>query len=191
MADRVYCYPGTDVLMNKLGIRDKNKLQDYERRLTMLRLLELTEKPIHGNFDLSHLKKIHQYIFQDIYEWAGEIRQVDIAKTYMFCNVKFIETQSEEIFGKLKEEKFLSNLEISKFIPRLAYYFAEVNALHPFREGNGRTQREFFRTLADQNGYILSFANISEEEMIQISQESFLLKYDGLEQMFWKCLRKK
>ena len=51
MADRVYCYPGTDVLMNKLGIRDKNKLQDYERRLTMLRLLELTEKPIHGNFD--------------------------------------------------------------------------------------------------------------------------------------------
>lgn len=57
MADRVYCYPGTDVLMNKLGIRDKNKLQDYERRLTMLRLLELTEKPIHGNFDLSHLKK--------------------------------------------------------------------------------------------------------------------------------------
>lgn len=109
----------------------------------------------------------------------------------MFCNVKFIETQSEEIFGKLKEEKFLSNLEISKFIPRLAYYFAEVNALHPFREGNGRTQREFFRTLADQNGYILSFANISEEAMIQISQESFLLKYDGLEQMFWKCLRKK
>ncbi len=74
-----------------MKIRDREKLQQVERQLTMLRILELIDKPIYGNFDLQHLKQIHWYIFQDIYSWAGEIRKVDIAKGNMFCNVRFIE----------------------------------------------------------------------------------------------------
>lgn len=104
MADTMYCYPNSDVLINKLGIQEQEKLSVFERKLTMLRLLEIIDKPIKGNFDFAHLKAIHKYIFQDVYEWAGEVRKVDIAKGNMFCNVMFIEEQAEEIFGKLKKD---------------------------------------------------------------------------------------
>ncbi len=90
MSDTVYCYSNSNVLINKLGIKDKNKLSIIERRLTMLRLFELLKNPIQGKFDLEHLQSIHSYIFQDIYEWSGKIRTVDIAKGNMFCNIKFV-----------------------------------------------------------------------------------------------------
>jgi len=137
----------------------------------MLRLLELIDKPIRGKFDLKHLRAIHKYIFQDVYEWAGEIRKVDIAKGNMFCNVRFLSSQAAEIFGKLKEEDYLQGLEEEDFIRQMAYYFSEINALHPFREGNGRSQREFIRCLALHNGYVVNFANASKEEMIKVYQK--------------------
>jgi len=189
MADKIYCYPESDVLINKLGIKEQEKLLTLERKLTMLRIMELIDKPIVGSFDFKHLQKIHEYIFQDIYEWAGQVRKVDIAKGNMFCNAKFIESQAEEIFGNLKKEKYLEGLAKDVFIKRLAYYFSEINALHPFREGNGRSQRELIRSLAIKNGYIISFSKISEEEMIKASQESFLCRYEAMEQLFKKCVR--
>jgi cell filamentation protein len=85
MSDTRYCYPNSDVLINKLNIREQDKLYTFERRLTMLRLLELMDNPIRGQFDFRHLKEIHAYIFQDIYDWAGKVRTVDIAKGNMFC----------------------------------------------------------------------------------------------------------
>lgn len=188
MTDKVYCYPDSDVLINKLNIREQEKLHTFERKLTMLRLLELIDQPLEGKFDFNHLKKIHRYIFQDIYDWAGEIRKVDITKGNMFCNVKFIDAQAQEIFGKLKEENYLEGLPKTEFVKRLAYFFSEINALHPFREGNGRSQREFIRSLAMKNGYIISFANISESEMIKASRNSFLCEYEMMERLFAKCI---
>ena len=138
MPDTKYCYPDTDVLINKLDIRDLDKLHIFERKLTMLRLLE---KPINGKFDFKHLQAIHAYIFQDVYGWAGKVRTVDIAKGNMFCNVRFISSQADVIFSGLKEEHYLAGLDEDMFIKRLAYYFSEINALHPFREGNGRSTR--------------------------------------------------
>lgn len=189
MADKVYCYPDSDVLINKLDIREKEKLYAFERKLTMLRLLELIDQPLEGKYDFDHLKKIHRYIFQDIYDWAGEIRKVDIAKENMFCNVKFIDMQARDIFEKLKEEEYLYGLQKGEFVKRLAYFFSEINALHPFREGNGRSQREFIRSLALKNGYIISFANISKSEMIKASQNSFLCEYEMMERLFAACIR--
>ena len=162
-----------------------------EKRLTMLRILELVDKPIQGNFDLKHLQAIHKYIFQDVYEWAGKIRKVDIAKGNLFCNVKFIESQAEEIFGKLKAEEHLKGLDEGEISARLAYYFSEINALHPFREGNGRCQREFIRTVAFHAGYVINFANASREEMLRASEDSFLCDYRRMEQLFAKCVRKR
>lgn len=123
MPDKIYCYPDSDVLKNRMGIRDKEQLGRLEQRLTMLRILELVDKPIQGKFDLKHLQAIHKYIFQDVYEWAGKTRKVDIAKGNMFCNVKFIESQAEEIFGKLKKENYLQGLDEKEISLRLAYYF--------------------------------------------------------------------
>lgn len=188
MADTVYCYPDSDVLINKLGIREQERLHTFERKLTMLRLLEMIDKPIKGNFDFRHLKAIHRYIFQDVYDWAGKIRKVDIAKGNMFCNVMFIEAQAEEIFGNIRRDNYLTGLDKDSFVKKLAYYFSEINALHPFREGNGRSQREFIRSLALKNGYIVNFSKISEEEMLKASQESFLCDYDAMEELFDKCV---
>lgn len=190
MADIIYCYPGTDVLVNKLGIQDYEKLQVIERKLTMLRILDLIDKPIKGNFDFKHLCSIHYYIFQDVYDWAGKVRTVDIAKGNRFCNVMFIETQAKEIFESLRKELFLEGLNQQELARRLTYYFSEINALHPFREGNGRSQREFIRSLALKNGYVLNFSNISAEEMLKASQESFLCKYQAMEEIFEQCIRK-
>lgn len=186
MADRIYCYPDSDVLINKLNIHDFQKLQNAERDLTARRLLQLYDHPIKANFDYQHLKLIHRYIFQDIYTWAGKERTVDIAKSNMFCNVMFLTDQATEIFEKLKRENFLKDLSHEKFIERVAYYFGEVNALHPFREGNGRTQREFFRELGLNAGYQINYSNVTEEEMIAASKDTFMLKYAKMIALFDK-----
>ena len=189
MSDTIYCYPNSNVLINKLGIKDKDKLSVIERKLTMLRLLELFEKPIYGKFDLRHLQSIHGYIFQDVYEWSGKIRTVDIAKGNMFCNVKFIESQANNIFSNLRNDKYLEGLCREDFIRKLAYYFSEINALHPFREGNGRSQREFIRMLALKNGYKIHYSRITEEEMVSASKESFLCRYSSMENIIRKCIQ--
>ena len=191
MPNTKYCYPDTDVLINKLDIRDLDKLHIFERKLTMLRLLELLDKPINGKFDFKHLQAIHAYIFQDVYDWAGKVRTVDIAKGNMFCNVRFISSQADVIFSGLKEEHYLAGLDEDIFIKRLAYYFSEINALHPFREGNGRSQREFIRSLALKNGYLIYFDRVSEEEMLLASQKSFLCDYEDMEKIIAKCIKKK
>ena len=188
MSDKIYCYPNSDVLINKLNIHDTDKLLEVERKLTMLRLMDLLEKPISGKFDLEHLRNIHKYIFQDIYPWAGKIRTVYIAKSNMFCKVQFIEMQAKEIFGKLQKDDYLKQLSKEKFAKRAAYYFSEINALHPFREGNGRTQRELIRQLACESGYILHFAAITETEMMEASIDSFVCDDKKMEALFTKII---
>lgn len=109
----------------------------------------------------------------------------------MFCNVMFLSGQAEEIFGRLKAEDYPYGLEEDGFAARLAYYFSEINALYPFREGNGRSQREFIRCLTLHNGYVINFANTGKDEMLEASRESFLCEYGAIESLFRKCLRKR
>lgn len=118
-----------------------------------------------------------------IYEWAGKERTVDIAKSNMFCNVRFLSEQADEIFGKIQKENFLRGLDRKEFIDRTAFFFGEINALHPFREGNGRTQREYFRELALCSGYRIDFSKVTEEEMISVSIDSFIRDYNKLRGM--------
>ncbi|MBO4813253.1 Fic family protein [Candidatus Saccharibacteria bacterium] len=184
-----YCYPNSRVLKNKLNIHDLEKLHDRERDLSILRNQELINEPIVGVFDFEHLKRIHAYLFQDIYDWAGEVRTVDIAKGNLFCRCFAIESEAERIFGELRAEKFLKDLSVYDFAKRLGYYLAEINALHPFREGNGRAQREFIRQLAYQNNYYLSYAGITAEEMIEASKASFKLDYGPMQELILSHLR--
>ena len=189
MSDLIYCYPESNVLKNKLNIRDVERLRKAERILVSLRLNDLLEEPILGRFDLMHLQQIHHYLFQDIYTWAGEIRTVDIAKSNLFCKVQFIIPQAEKLFAELRSDAYLTNLTRDEFVKKCAYYFSEINALHPFREGNGRTQREFIRQLALSNGYILRFLEVTPEEMLQASIDSFACDYRKMEQVFDKALK--
>lgn len=184
-----YCYPDTRVLRNKLDIHDFDRLYDRERDLANLRTRELFEKPVAGKFDFKHLREIHRYLFQDIYDWAGEVRTVDIAKGNLFCRSFAIEAEAKRIFDELKKEKYLRGLSVADFGKRLAYYFSEINALHPFREGNGRAQREFVRQLALLNGYFLSFAGVEKDEMVEASVAGFRLNYAPMEKIILGHLR--
>ena len=174
-ADDVYCIPGTAVLKNKAGITDQDLLDEYEGDFTAIRLLELTQNPIQASFDLAHLCKIHSHLFQDVYEWVGEVRSVDIIRgDSRFCNVRQIQSYSHTIFSALSAEKYLVNLEPAVFANRLAHYLSEVNAIHPFREGNGRVQRLFVSQLAEHAGYSLDYSALDQAELYPVMQASFL-----------------
>jgi len=128
-------YPGSSVLSNKLGLKDQDQLDQYEAEITALRLVELQEKPIKGHFDLDHLKKLHFHIFQDVYDWAGEIRTVDISRgASRFAHAQYIESAAKTLFVNLKKENELKGLGVDDFSLRAAHYLSEINVLHPFRE---------------------------------------------------------
>lgn len=179
-----YCYKGTDVLINKLNITNDKDLFDAERELVLLRTHELNENPLKGNFDFKHLKSIHKYLFQDVYRWAGDIRNCNIAKQDLFCLTENIESFGNEIFNKLEKENYYIDYDYETKIDKLIELFADINALHPFREGNGRTQRLFIENLSKINGIYLDLTNVSRMDMIIASHESINGNYEKLKNIF-------
>ena len=137
--DSIYCYPDSFILKNKLNISEQIVLEDAERNITALRILELKQNPPAGKMNFKYLKKLHSQIFGDIYDWAGKVRIVNITKGNMFCDCRFIEQMADGIFKELENEHYLQLYDVETAAGRLAYYLSEINALHPFREGNGRT----------------------------------------------------
>jgi len=173
-ADDTYCYSGTDVLRNKAEITNAEDLDTYEGELSTLRSIEILESPIAGQFDLAHLQRIHLALFQDVYDWAGKIRTVDISRgNSRFANVRFIESAANEIFNKLVRENWLNGLDADALSKRLAHYLSEINALHPFREGNGRVQRIFISQLSLSAGYQLDYSDLEQEQIYQAMELAF------------------
>ena len=185
----IYCYEGTNVLKNKLNIRDFKDLQKIEARLSAAKLLDLRQRGITGNFDKNHLINLHKYIFEDLYYFAGEFRKENIAKGHFsFAEWMFIEEQLEILLEKLKNENYLQDCkEKRKISERLAYYLSELNVLHPFREGNGRTLREFIRQLALKNGYRLNLIKTEPKDFLNASIES-TFDTKNLENKIYDCL---
>ncbi len=180
--DQRYCYPNSSVLINKLNIKNADSLVEAEREITSLKLAVAKADPIKGKLDFAHLQSIHRFIFEDIYSWAGELRQVDISKGNQFCLCRHLQTYGERVFSELQAENFLI---ASKDVPhRLAYYLSEINVLHPFREGNGRTQRLFIEYLANVAGFSVDFSKVSPREMIVASADSFARRYDSIYDLF-------
>lgn len=189
--DNSYCYQDSCILKNKLGIKNEEQLEEAERNITALRILQLKTGELRGEPNFKYLCKIHKHIFGDIYSWAGKIRTVDISKGNMFCNSQFILENAEDIFNRLKKENYLQDYkDVNKMSERLAYYLSEINALHPFREGNGRTQREFIIVLARRAGYVVDFSKVSQEEMIQASEKAFYCDYRHMNDIFSRITSK-
>ena len=184
----VYCYKGTNVLVNKMNIKDPIALKNYETSVIGLKLMALSKRGITGKFDVSHFVSIHKFLFEDIYPFAGLFRTENIAKDYFqFAEWEYIESELTRLLSELKSENFLANLTKEKFAERLAYYWAELNVLHPFREGNGRTTREFLRQLSLKNGYILNLHKISPQKLLNASIKSIIDTSD-LGKYLYKCL---
>ncbi len=163
------------VLRNKLGITDAHELESHIARLSFIRVVELEDKPIPGSFDIRHLRLIHRHIFQDIFPWAGDFREVTTSRTnsFGFPPPQFILPSLETLFAALKSENYLKALDPDTFARRAGHYLGEINAIHPFREGNGRTQREFLRCLALQAAHPLTWAALTPEENNEASRISF------------------
>ena len=139
---------------------------------TSVRLRELEEKSINGNFDFKHLKAIHKYIFQDLYEWAGKERHCELSKSNsLFCTLSCLSSYAESIFNNYYPECKAAKTR-DEFISALAKNYGDLNALHPFREGNGRAQREFARELCEHFGYAFDLNKTTHEEMVRASKFS-------------------
>ena len=163
------------VLKNKFNSVDPTELTQLAADFASARSSQLFLRPIAGKFDIPHLRAIHRYIFQDIFPWAGDFREVTISRTtsFGFPPPQFIIPSLETIFTTLRVENHLKQLDPDRFALRAGHYLGEINAVHAFREGNGRAQREFVRTLALTAGHRLVWTALEPEENNHASRISY------------------
>lgn len=156
------CYPGTTVLINKYDIRDEGKLADVEAAVVMARLRMWENAPLCEAFDFDHHKAVHAFLFGDLlYEWAGQVRTVDISKKgTRFCPVIEIEDRAARLFGRLQRHMAFVGLPREEFLDELTDFYCATNDLHPFREGNSRAQRAFLTQLIRHAGFDLNWADV-------------------------------
>lgn len=186
-----YCYENSNVLINKLDIRNNKTLQQAENKIVLAKLFELRQNNKIGKFDIIHFTNIHKFLFEDIYPFAGKFRTENIAKGFFsFAEWEYIEKELNKLLEELKYENYLTSLDKKTLAKKLAYYLAELNVLHPFREGNGRTIREFIRELAYKNNYLLDLQQTEAKEMLEASMKS-VIDTKELEEIMLKCLRVK
>jgi cell filamentation protein len=181
------CYPNSTVLVNHLGIQDAEELAEVEKALTESRAALF--EPDFSAFDLATLQAIHRHLFQDIYPWAGELRTVDISKgNTRFCTAAYIEKEANKLLRKLANEDCLVDLPLPALLERLADYYCELNVIHPFREGNGRTQRLFFDLIAINAGYGLDWSQVEQDEWIQANIAGYLGDLQPLQILFQRII---
>ncbi|MEX0668467.1 MAG: Fic family protein [Candidatus Saccharimonadales bacterium] len=146
-----------NTLHNLLGAKSPDELDELEAQIVFANELELNEIDLPRTNDLAELLAIHKQLFGNVYDWAGQIRTVDIKKneedSEYFLIVSKIIDAANYVFSELAQEDYLQNLPIDKFIKRLAYFYDQLNYIHPFREGNGRAQRIFWALVARDAGY--------------------------------------
>lgn len=160
------CYPGTTCLINKLGIQDEEKLAETEAAIVLGKASLLDQQPMAGAFDFAHYKSIHHFLFCDLYNWAGQIRTIKISKKgTVFVPAAEIPSCANACFSRLAAftDEGLSHQE---FIEAIADFYNTINMLHPFREGNGRTQRLFFTQWIRHLGYEFDLSDVDPDEFM-------------------------
>ena len=165
----IYCYHDTNVLKNKLNIRDLDTLKQFEEEIVSAKSYELIINPISGHFSKTHLFNIHRYLFGDVYSFAGKIRREQIYKgDTMFYPSDCIDNELNKVFDKIKSYKN-NTFDEKDLFDFTAYIMAELNIIHPFREGNGRAIREFIRQWMLKFGYSLNWGNASRDDILNAS----------------------
>ncbi|WP_337147005.1 Fic/DOC family protein [Mesorhizobium sp. Cs1299R1N3] len=159
------CYPGTTVLINLLDIRDQAELDEVELALFLTR----ADEPLPaGELDYRHYLRLHQHLFQDISAWAGQARTIRIGKGgSWFCYPEHIASEMARVFGELGDTDLLADLDATGFARHMAHIIAEINAVHPFRDGNGRTQLTFLAMLAEHAGLTFNADILERDRVIQ------------------------
>ena len=178
------CYPGTSVLVNKFDIHDEAKLNEVETVLVSARSAEWTAEPMVKSFDFAHYKAVHRFLFADLYDWAGQVRTANISKKGTnFCPAKDVEKQADLIFKRLQDRKYLRGLSHDTFVEEITDFYCSTNYLHPFREGNGRTQRTFLTQLIRNAGYELNWSEVDGDLLMIATIQSAQGVMDLLQQL--------
>lgn len=166
-----YCYAGTTVLKNIPGIRDQATLDDFETVMTAQR----SDEPLpSGKLSVTHYRAVHQHLFQDIFAWAGRFRTVRIGKSgSAFCYPEHIAREMRSAFAKLAKKRHLQGVDRKTFATEAAAFLSTLNAIHPFREGNGRTQTTFLVLLAARAGHPLDLEKLEPEAFLKAMVTSF------------------
>jgi cell filamentation protein len=173
-----YIDPVTGVLRNRLGIADAAALDAFERQIVQQRVEEGAPE---GKFDLAHLRAIHRHLFQDLYDWAGAVRTVEIAKgSTQFMPRQFIETGMADVHSRLEKASYLRGLTPEAFAEKASEIIGDVNHAHPFREGNGRTQLEYLRQLAEQAGHLFRPERLNPAQWHAASRAAHLGEYQPM-----------
>ena len=171
MSDKTYCYPPDFKVLKNLGnIRDAETLNHFEALHTESRT---NSCPFDFPITYAGYKSIHHYIFQDVYEWAGQSRKVTIHKGDSFANWMYVNREMEKRFKLIKQDQKLIINNQSEFSKRAAEHISEINAIHPFREGNGRAQRLLLRNLAYRAGFEFNIKDINKNAWMNASITSF------------------
>ncbi|EAA7589419.1 putative adenosine monophosphate-protein transferase Fic [Salmonella enterica] len=182
-----YLYPGLNVMRNRLGINQAQRLAQAAYEMTALRAATIELGPLIRG--LPHLCAIHRQLYQDIFDWAGQLREVDIYQgDTRFCHFAYIEKEGNALMQDLEEEGYLVGLAHEKFVERLAHYYCEINVLHPFRLGSGLAQRIFFEQLALHAGYALSWQGIAVDTWKQANQSGAMGDLSALRAIFQKAI---
>lgn len=181
-------------LRNLLGAKSSEELKELEPQIVFANELELESLKIPRTNDLAELLLIHRQLFKGVYDWAGKIRTVDIKKNAegaeYFLIVSKIQDAANYVFTELAKEEYLKNLPKENFVKRLAYFYDQLNYIHPFREGNGRTQRVFWNRIAKDAGYELDWSLIVGDENDEASRSAAeQMDLSGLIAMFTKIVR--
>lgn len=186
------CYPGTTVLVNKLNIRDEATLNEAEALITYINASKLEYCPLEGVFDFTHYKAIHHFLFSELYDWAGQVRAVNISKkATCFCRAERIETQAQLIFQRLKERDCFKGLSHHDFVDEIVDFYCVTNMLHPFREGNGRTQRTFLAQLIRNAGYDINWAEVDGDLLMIAIIQAAQGVTDLLRSVFQESIRER
>lgn len=177
-ADDPACYPETEILRNLPDLRMIAELEAFEVEEVGARSLE---QPPDGKFNAKHYRALHRHLFQDVYEWAGEYRTIRTAKGgNVFCYPEHIEQQMDTLFAKLSDPLFRHGIDVDAFIAATAEFLGELNAIHPFREGNGRTQLYFVRLLGLRAGHPFRSEAVEADEFLGAMIASFVGQMDAL-----------
>lgn len=181
-----YVYPGTTILINKANLRSQDELDRFERLMTRARLAEpLPKIPM----TYEGYKTLHRHIFQDVFEWAGQSRTVAMSKGQTFFGPPdYVDAEMSRRFDVLAKENHLHGLTKQDFARRAAEHLNEINAIHPFREGNGRTQRLFLKTLATQAGHDLHVERLHPTPWNEASIKGFAGNHEPMQQVISSAL---
>lgn len=184
-----YCYPESGLLINLLNIQDEQALEEAEREITSLCANEIEFNP--PPYNLNYFAKIHKALFGDLYAWAGQLRQIDISKgDTRFCACQRIHIEADKIFSNIAYGQAFTSLSRQALVKAVAECYADLNVIHPFREGNGRAQRILFEHMIINCGYDIDWSGIDQDSWLQANIAGYYCHYQAMYDIFEKCIGK-